>query len=340
MSSSARAHGRRRARRSTFRTACASCSAAASLVCPARRSTSCSWSAALARPTVELVAAAQGDRDGVLEAFETRPRGRESSSSTSRGSASHTPCSPRSATSGRRSGSDAQCIGRSPSAVTDVEEQTRHLALAADAPDAGRRLGARRRRRASCRAWRDGGGSRALRAGGGADARRSRLEPVRRRLRSANFHFLAGDRTRSVAILDQLLTEVPSGRRAGRRSLRACLDVQRRRPREDRALRQGPCRCERRRRALGADPGPPSLEPSAGSRRTRCARRCPCGARVGREGRRPRADRCRDRDGWHRPSHGLPTSRRGCSSAAWRSKSAWGWCSIIERARVSTLPGS
>ena len=63
--------------------------------------------AALARPTVELVAAVQGDRDRVLEALEAAVREGAVELDDSRIRFAH-PCSPPFATSGRRSGSAEQ----------------------------------------------------------------------------------------------------------------------------------------------------------------------------------------------------------------------------------------
>ena len=90
--------------------------------------------ASLARPTVELVAAAHGDRDACSGDSRRRPRGRRRARRLG-GSASPTRCSRRSLRAG--AGLEAP---RSPpglgGAVTDLEERARHLALAADGPDA------------------------------------------------------------------------------------------------------------------------------------------------------------------------------------------------------------
>ncbi len=165
--------------------------------------------AALARPTIDLVAAAHGDRKRVLEALEAAMGEGVVELDDSRVRFSHPLLA-------------SICYERAPlwkrravhrelaDAVTDVEERTRHLALAADGPDA------------VIASELDTAAEQA--AGRGATAAAAELyelaaeltptDPAlarERRLRSANFHFLAGDRERSVGILDQLLTEVPGG---------------------------------------------------------------------------------------------------------------------------------
>jgi predicted ATPase len=96
-------------------------------------------------------------------------------------------------------------------AVADVEERARHLALAADEPDA---LAA-----AELDAAADHAAARGATAAGadlselaaaltvGNDAPGSR----RRRLRAANLHRLAGNLERAVTLLEELLAELPSG---------------------------------------------------------------------------------------------------------------------------------
>ena len=96
------------------RRACTSCSAAGSPDFPVTRCDVLLQVAALARPTVEVVTAAYGDREPVLDARSRRPQRRVCSCSTARTFASRTRCSPRSATSARRSGSAAQFTVRSP----------------------------------------------------------------------------------------------------------------------------------------------------------------------------------------------------------------------------------
>ena len=110
-------------------------------------------------------------------------------------------------------------------AVADVEERARHLALAADGPDA-----------VVASALEAAAEQAAARGATAAAAELYELaaeltpdDPAlarQRRLQAANFHRLAGEGERAAAMLDQLLTEVPLRRRAGGRPLRARLDVQ------------------------------------------------------------------------------------------------------------------
>jgi DNA-binding CsgD family transcriptional regulator len=165
--------------------------------------------AALARPTVELVADAHGDREGVLEALEAATGEGVVELDDSRIRFSHpllaSICYERAPPRKRRAIHRALA-----DVVMDLEEQTRHLALAADGPDAG------------IASTLDGAAEQSAARGATTAAGElyelaAELTPDdpalarSRRLRSANFHFLSGDRERSVAILDQLLTEVPSG---------------------------------------------------------------------------------------------------------------------------------
>jgi DNA-binding CsgD family transcriptional regulator len=95
-------------------------------------------------------------------------------------------------------------------AVTDVEEQARHLALAAEGPDAG--VAARLDEAADHAAAR--GATAAAAELSELAAELTPNEPGlarQRRLWAANFHRLAGDRERGAAILEQLLTEIPHG---------------------------------------------------------------------------------------------------------------------------------
>ena len=178
--------------------------------------------AALARPTVELVAAAHGDRERVLEGSR-QPFERASSSSTTRESASRIPCSP------------SICYEEAPiwkrravhralaACVSDVEERARHLALAADGPDAAVASGAGQRqpsRRPPAGRLPRRPSSRARRR---ADAGRSSLGTPATRAGSRLLP-LAGAGERAAALLEQLLAEVPSGVGAVRRPLRARLD--------------------------------------------------------------------------------------------------------------------
>ncbi len=164
---------------------------------------------ALARPTVELVAAAHGDRERVLGALEAAVREGVVELDDSRLRFAHPLLS-------------SICYEQAPlwkrravhrvlaGVVTDVEEQARHYALAVDGPDA---LAASSLENAAEQA-----------AARGATAAAAELyelaaeltpdDPAlarKRRLQSANFHRLAGEGERAAALLNQLLTEAPPG---------------------------------------------------------------------------------------------------------------------------------
>ena len=95
--------------------------------------------------------------------------------------------------------------------VADVEERARHLALAADGPDAiaAAELDAAADHAAARGATAAGADLSELAAAltAGDDATESR----RRRLRAANLHRLAGNLERAVTLLEELLAELPSG---------------------------------------------------------------------------------------------------------------------------------
>ena len=91
--------------------------------------------AALARPTVELVTAAYGDRERVLEALEAAVREGMVELDDSHVRFAH-PCSPR-LSYGRAPVWKRRAVHRTlAEVVTDSEERARHLALAAEGPDA------------------------------------------------------------------------------------------------------------------------------------------------------------------------------------------------------------
>jgi DNA-binding CsgD family transcriptional regulator len=167
------------------------------------------FAAALARPTIDAVAEANGDRERVLEAVDIAAQEGVIELEGPRIRFAHplvaSICYERAQVWKRRA--VHQALAHS---VEDVEERARHLALATDGPDAG------------IAAMLDTAAEQA--AGRGATATAAELfelsaeltldDPALergRRLRSANFSFLAGDRQRSVAILDRLLTDVPPG---------------------------------------------------------------------------------------------------------------------------------
>ena len=179
---------------------------------------------ALARPTVELVAAAHGDRERVLGALEAAVREGVVELDDSRLRFAHPLLA-------------SICYEQAPlwkrravhrvlaGVVTDVEERARHYALAADGPDA---VVASDLEIAAEQA-----------AARGATAAAAELyelaaeltpdDPVlarKRRLQSANFHRLAGDGERAAALLDQLLDRGSARCGARRRPLRAGLNVQ------------------------------------------------------------------------------------------------------------------
>jgi DNA-binding CsgD family transcriptional regulator len=166
--------------------------------------------AALARPTVEALTAAQGDPSTVLNGLERACRAGviELDEQTVRfshpllASACYDEAPP-----WRRRDAHARLAA----AVSDSEERARHLALAAEGPDPG------------VAAALDEAAPRALARGApGAAADlyeiAAQLTPSveseahrRRRLAAAEAHRLAGDRARAGAILGELLAETPPG---------------------------------------------------------------------------------------------------------------------------------
>jgi len=165
--------------------------------------------AALARPTVDLVAETYGDRDRVLEAIETAVREGVVELDGSRVDFSHpllaSICYEEAPVWKRRAVHRALA-----GAVTDVEERARHLALAADGPDgvvasdleaAAEHAAARGATAAAAELWE------LAAALTPADPALSR----QRHLRAADFYRLAGDGERAFALLEQLLAEVPPG---------------------------------------------------------------------------------------------------------------------------------
>ncbi len=165
--------------------------------------------AALARPTIELVVAAQGDRAGVLEALDAAVREGVVELDDSRVRFAHSMlasiCYEQAPLQKRRA------VHRTLAAVvTDLEERARHLALSADSPDA------------VVASYLEVAAAAAAARGATAAAAElcelaAELTPAdpplarRRRLRAATFHRFAGDGERAVAILEQLLLEIPSG---------------------------------------------------------------------------------------------------------------------------------
>ena len=191
--------------------ACRSCSAAVWPACPTDTGDVLLQVAALARPTVELVAAAHGDRDRVLEALEAAEREGVVELDGLDGSVSRIRCSPRSATSRRRSGSDAPSTGRSPQSSPTSRSGHATSRSPPTAPDerVASELDAAAEHAAArgatcCR-------GRALRARRRADTRTILPWRRQRRLQAARFHRLAGDRDRARRCSSSCSREVPLG---------------------------------------------------------------------------------------------------------------------------------
>jgi DNA-binding CsgD family transcriptional regulator len=165
---------------------------------------------ALARPTVEALVAAHGERTEVLEGLEEAVRAGVVEVDAERLRFAHpllaSACYDE-APPWRRRDAHARLAG----VVDEEEERARHLALAAEGPDA------------TVAAALDAASPRAL--GRGAPAAAAELSEIaaaltppgdpsarrRRRLAAAEAHRLAGDRDRARAILDELLAEAPVG---------------------------------------------------------------------------------------------------------------------------------
>ena len=165
--------------------------------------------AALTRPTVELVAVALRDTDRVRSAISAAVASEIVELEDSRVRFTHpllgSICYERAPVWKRRELHNALAA-----AVLDVEERTRHLALAAEGPDAA--VAAGLDRAAEHAAGRDATAAAAelseLAAGLTPDD-----PPARRRrvLRAAHYHRLAGDLNGAAAMLQELLPQVPSG---------------------------------------------------------------------------------------------------------------------------------
>jgi DNA-binding CsgD family transcriptional regulator len=165
--------------------------------------------ASLARPTIEVVMRAHGDRERVLEALEAATREGVVELDGSNIRFAHpllaSICYERAPVWKRRA------VHRTlAGVVSDVEEQARHMALAAEAPDA------------VVASYLEAAAEQA--AARGAPTTASELydlaaqltpdDPAlvrRRRFAAAKCHRLAGDELRAAAVMEQLLTEVPHG---------------------------------------------------------------------------------------------------------------------------------
>jgi len=165
--------------------------------------------AALARPTIELVAATYGERPRVLEALDEAVRESVVELDDSDVRFTHpllaSICYEHAPLWKRRAVHRALAV-----AVSDVEERARHLALAAEGPDASiaSELDAAAKRAAARGATAAAADLAELAAALTADDQA--LERARR-LRAATYHRLAGDNERSSSVLQHLLTEVPPG---------------------------------------------------------------------------------------------------------------------------------
>jgi DNA-binding CsgD family transcriptional regulator len=168
------------------------------------------FAAALARPTIELVAAAHGDREGVVEALDTAAREGVVELDDSRLRFAHpllaSICYEQAPPWKRRA-----IHGALARTVADAEERARHLALSVDGPDAA--VAAELDIAALHAAARG-----APAAAAGLCELAAELTPTtdpvlvrQRRLQAATFLRIAGDLERAATMLEQLLTEVPSG---------------------------------------------------------------------------------------------------------------------------------
>jgi DNA-binding CsgD family transcriptional regulator len=167
------------------------------------------FAAALARPTVDLVVAAHGHRETVVEALGTAAREGVVELDDSRLHFAHpllaSICYEQAPIWKRRA-----VHGTLARAVADVEERARHMALAVDGPDA------------VAASYLDAAAEQAAARGATmAAAELSELaadltpgDPAverQRRLGAAKFHRLAGNGGHAVLLLEQILTEVPEG---------------------------------------------------------------------------------------------------------------------------------
>jgi DNA-binding CsgD family transcriptional regulator len=163
----------------------------------------------LARPTVELVAAAHGDVEGVRDAISVARREEILVLDDSRVRFAHpllaSICYERAPVWKRRAAHRALA-----DVVTDIEERARHLALAAEGPDGtvASELDAAAQQAAAR------GSSAAAAELFELAAQLTPDDPVlarQRRFRAAGFHQLAGDVARAQAMLEQLVAELPPG---------------------------------------------------------------------------------------------------------------------------------
>ena len=280
--------------------------------------------AALARPTVELVAAAYGDDERVVEALEAAVREGVVELDDSRIRFAHpllaSICYEQAPVWKRRAvhralagGSLGRRGARPPSGARregpDAVVASNLEAAAEQAPPAGRTAAAAELSRARGRA--DAGRSRARAA---AALTRGELSASRRRRRAGGRDARAAARRGSVRESSGPTSSSSLPRHSARDA-----------PTTDRALRRGAGRGGRRRRPRrrGSSASGASIRLLQTDVRAALGRR-PRGAREGRARGRPRADRRGDRAGGARRDVGRPRSLRVCSNAASRSRSASG----------------
>ncbi len=165
--------------------------------------------AALARPTLELVTAAYGEREPVLEALEAAVR--EGVVGLDDSSIRFTHPLLASISYEQAPVWKRRAVHRAlANVVTDVEERARHLALAAEGPDSvvASYLDAAAEQAAARGAPRAAGELSELAADMTPD---DPLLTRRRRLQAGKYYSRAGSRDQAVALLDQLLEQVPPG---------------------------------------------------------------------------------------------------------------------------------
>jgi len=165
--------------------------------------------AALARPTVDLVAAAHGDRESVISALEAGAAEGVVELDASSVRFAHpllaSICYEQAPVWKRRAVHRALA-----EVVTDSEERARHLALAADRPDAG--IASELDTAADRAAARGAPAAAGELAGLAAELTPDdRALARQRRLHSATYHRLSGDGERAAAVLNELLREAPAG---------------------------------------------------------------------------------------------------------------------------------
>jgi DNA-binding CsgD family transcriptional regulator len=165
--------------------------------------------AALARPTIEVVARAHGEEARVLEALEAATRESVVELDGSNVRFAHpllaSICYEQAPVWKRRAVHRALAAS-----VGDLEERARHLALAVEGPDAG--VASELEAAAEQAASRGATGAAAELAELAAELTQDDPALARqRRLHAANLYRLAGDLDRAIPMLEQLRTEAPSG---------------------------------------------------------------------------------------------------------------------------------